>query len=482
MSLQHFQRPRDAWIYGFLLSSMVAWGGFHWIIYVAQNFGDLPLPLAVGLLLLYCLAAAPAMVVFLLIALRVRTKIEKLAWALRPLFWAALFSGLEYVFHFIKVFPEHLGNTLIAFLPLAQAASLGGVALLSFFPLYFGASLFYLRKDRQKAWPSVLASALLILGFWLWGQREIKAQEALPHSTLRIGIVQHNLEETEKMAQKTNTRTAVEKTISVLLEKTLAIAKSYPDLDLILWPETSYPLVFPTASGAAKSWASDGYANLVKSAVAEAGVPLLFGGYETAENRDYNAGILLDKFGRATATYRKVVLLIGGEYLPLAETFPVLKELNPQMGDFGRGPGPQPISFVNKKGSYSLGVNICYEAILPTFMRGFALNGANLFVNLTKDSWFGNTFEPWQHFQLSVLRSIEHRIPMVRATNTGLSGTVSATGKTHLISEPFQEINAAVEVSIPQQPSKTLYTLWGDWFAWACLLFCAFSLFRAYRI
>src|SRR5690606_8722235 len=100
------------------------------------------------------------------------------------------------------------------------------------------------------------------------------------------------------------------------------------------------------------------------------------------------------------------------------------KTLNPQLGDFGRGPGPEPTHFSFRGISTPLGVNICYEAILPEYMRGYAVSGAKVFVNITKDSWFGDTFEPWQHFQLSVLRSIEHRSPMVRATNTGLSGIV----------------------------------------------------------
>ena len=53
---------RSAAKLGLLLSAMVAWGGFHWIIYVAQNFGEMPLPLAIGLLMLFCTIAAPQMI------------------------------------------------------------------------------------------------------------------------------------------------------------------------------------------------------------------------------------------------------------------------------------------------------------------------------------------------------------------------------------------------------------------------------------
>ncbi|MGZ6265073.1 MAG: hypothetical protein ACXWSD_20280, partial [Bdellovibrionota bacterium] len=86
---------------GFLLSAMVAIGGFHWIVYVAQNFGDMPLPLAIGLLLLYCLVAAPQMVAFLVIGEWLRFPVERLAVPLRPVFWATLYVALEYLAHFV---------------------------------------------------------------------------------------------------------------------------------------------------------------------------------------------------------------------------------------------------------------------------------------------------------------------------------------------------------------------------------------------
>jgi apolipoprotein N-acyltransferase len=141
------------------------------------------------------------------------------------------------------------------------------------------------------------------------------------------------------------------------------------------------------------------------------------------------------------------------------------------MGDFGRGPGPVPVLLPWHGGQLPLGVNICYEEILPEYMRGYARNGARVFVNLTKDSWFGDTFEPWQHFQLSAPRAIEHRIPLVRATNTGLSGVVDATGESRLISDPFHEAYQTLEVRVPLGLQPTLYTRLGEWFAQLCVVF-----------
>ena len=252
------------------------------------------------------------------------------------------------------------------------------------------------------------------------------------------------------------------------------MAAGSPRPDLILWAETAYPMLFPTSQANGKLGNfSYGYANLVKSGVAETGVPLLFGGYTNDNGKDYNAGILLGANGHVAGRYLKQVLLIFGEYFPFDDWFPDLKKLNPMMGDFGRGPGPVPVPFPWRGGLLPLGVNICYEAILPEYMRGYARNGARLLVNLTKDSWFGDTFEPWQHFQLSVLRSVEHRIPMVRATNTGLSGVILPTGETQVLSAPYHEAYQVLEVKVPLEPRRTPYTMLGEWFAQLLLLFCA---------
>jgi apolipoprotein N-acyltransferase len=113
-----------------------------------------------------------------------------------------------------------------------------------------------------------------------------------------------------------------------------------------------------------------------------------------------------------------------------------------------------------------MGANICYEAIMPEYMRALAVNGAQVFVNATNDSWFGPTQEPWQHLQLAKLRSIENRIPMVRATNTGISTVISITGRTLAIGPLFESAN--IEAKIPLAPTAltSFYRQWGECFAW----------------
>ncbi len=474
MAVRELRSRGQAIRLGFLLSSMVAVGGFPWIVYVSQNFGDMPLPVALLLLAGFCIIAAPQMVLFLFAAWYVRFRVARLPLFLRPLFWCALYVALEYLAHFVKIFPENLGDTQAAFLSIAQVAAVGGVPLLTFLPIFLGAALLGLRTEGRHAWPPVAAALALVLAAQLWGSYERTRIAALPSDVLRVGFIQHNMDDAEKQFAKMNGADVVSTLVNKLVHESRALVESsQPKPDLLLWAETSYPIVFPT-SPAAKSGGgrfAEGYANLVKATVSSLGVPLLFGGYTSDLQHDYNAGILVSADGTLGGRYLKQELLIFGEYMPFGDFFPALKTLNPMMGDFGRGPGPEPVPFSVRGTSFPLGVSICYEEILPEYMRGYVTRGARVFVNLTKDSWFGDTFEPWQHFQLSLPRAIENRVPLVRETNTGLSGVVDITGETRLLSDPFHEAYKVLEVNVPKERVPTLYTALGEWFALLCLAY-----------
>jgi apolipoprotein N-acyltransferase len=78
---------------------------------------------------------------------------------------------------------------------------------------------------------------------------------------------------------------------------------------------------------------------------------------------------------------------------------------------------------------WRLGALICYEDILPRHVRATARQDVHAFVNLTNDSWFGNTREQPEHLGLAVFRSIEHRKPLLRSVNAGISAYVDPAGR-----------------------------------------------------
>jgi apolipoprotein N-acyltransferase len=120
-----------------------------------------------------------------------------------------------------------------------------------------------------------------------------------------------------------------------------------------------------------------------------------------------------------------------------------------------------------------LGISICYEMILPDFIRKVAGNGVHALVNLTNDSWFGPTAEPYFHGSLSVFRAIEHRVPVVRSTNTGTSFFVDALGRLSRLTPVYDEDVLVQDIALGDPDRITVYARWGDWFVGVCVFLIA---------
>ncbi len=121
-----------------------------------------------------------------------------------------------------------------------------------------------------------------------------------------------------------------------------------------------------------------------------------------------------------------------------------------------------------------MGPVICYEDILQGFLRGVGKLHPTLLVNLTSDSWFGADTEPWEHLALAVFASVELRVSMVRAVNSGVSALIDPSGrivqKTYA-NDPYRNPRAAdgIVVDAPGlEGGHTVYVAVGNLFAYVC--------------
>lgn len=110
---------------------------------------------------------------------------------------------------------------------------------------------------------------------------------------------------------------------------------------------------------------------------------------------------------------------------------------------------------------------ICYEAVLPEYVRQSAL-GSDFLVNLTEDYWYGNTAHIPQHLSVFILRAVESRVPVLRCTNVGPSGIVDIAGEFHG-GRAIWEADSFTESFIPGSVPSS-YSRWGHWFPLLCLL------------
>jgi len=72
---------------------------------------------------------------------------------------------------------------------------------------------------------------------------------------------------------------------------------------------------------------------------------------------------------------------------------------------------------------------ICYDVLSSGFVAEAAKMGADLIVTLSNDSWFPDERAPRLHLISAAFRSVETRLPQVRATNSGISAMIAPTGE-----------------------------------------------------
>ena len=127
------------------------------------------------------------------------------------------------------------------------------------------------------------------------------------------------------------------------------------------------------------------------------------------------------------------------------------------VADFSWGTGPEVLNTGNVELPI-LGAQICYESLFDYNSRVLFEKKAQVIVNVTNDSWFGYSFEPYQHLYMTLARAIEFRVPLIRSTNTGISAAISARGDISDFSPRHQEWVGSFTVNYKSTPEPTIYS------------------------
>lgn len=113
---------------------------------------------------------------------------------------------------------------------------------------------------------------------------------------------------------------------------------------------------------------------------------------------------------------------------------------------------------------------ICMDGDYPNIARNLALNGASLIAQPAADGIVLNNFNLIQkHYPISILRAVENRVVVVRSEETAGSTIVDPYGRLLRLSTTDAHTNEIIVADVPLLPDRTLYTRWGDWFAWLCV-------------
>lgn len=210
-------------------------------------------------------------------------------------------------------------------------------------------------------------------------------------------------------------------------------------------------------------------------------VEVLFNAAEPSENKNYyNSAVLVNEQGRKIAQYDKIHLVPFGEYVPLPE--PLASFVPSMVGNFEIGKEYDIVPL----GDVKAGIMICFESHFPNLSRRYALDGADVIVEMTNDGYLGPTPIIRQHLANAIFRAVETNRPILRVTNVGTTAYINERGEVLDPTKPYTEDTRVWTVS-KSDGSQTLYVKYGDWFAWLCsivslgLLLVGFWKGKSYR-
>jgi apolipoprotein N-acyltransferase len=394
-----------AWVFA------LAWlaATFWWLFISMHVYGGLPAVLAVlavlalaGFLGLYYAAAGA-----LFARLRQGTAWDALLfgalWLVAELLRGTLFTG----------FPWGGSGYAHADGPLAFLAPWIGVYGMTAVAAAIAFSLSLLvqpaRRRSARYWGLVGAAGLLLVACNAVTGRA--GATAASGDTLKVALLQGNIPQDEKFQGGTGIPLALD-----WYGRNLAQTQAA----LIVAPETAIPML-PQQLPAGyleelrKRFTAPDRAALV-------GIPL--GNFELG----YTNSVIGLKPGQPKDyQYDKHHLVPFGEFVPpLFKWF--TRMMNIPLGDFNRGDVGQ-ASFAWQ--GQRLAPNICYEDLFGEELAARFADPATaptIFVNVSNIAWFGDTVAIDQHLQISRLRALEFRRPMLRATNTGATVIIDKRG------------------------------------------------------
>ena len=433
--------PRHAAAGGF------AWGlglflfGASWVYVSLHDFGAMPVPLAAIATLLFCaiLACLPALAGYLTARLTAPAGIRLLAAA--PALWVLtewtrgwIFTGFPWL---------AVGYSQVPDGPLAGYAPAFGVYGVSLATAVTAGVLALLWQRRSSLIPhpsSLIPGISLLLAIWLtgWGLSRIAWTEPVGEP-VTVSLVQGNI------AQDVKWR---EDRLRVILETYLELTRAARGRLNVL-PETALPLILdlvpPDYREALAAHARRNQGDVL------VGVP-----ERQPDGSYFNSVVSLGI--SPTQTYRKSHLVPFGEFIPLRPVLGwIVSVLAIPLQDFSRGAEDQrPLEVAGQR----VAADICYEdAFGEEIIR--QLPAATLLVNVSNVAWFGRSWAPRQHLQISQTRALETGRYMLRATNTGVTAIIDERGR---IVESAPEFAVAVLTrEVRGYAGTTPFVRWGNY-------------------
>lgn len=168
-----------------------------------------------------------------------------------------------------------------------------------------------------------------------------------------------------------------------------------------------------------------------------------------------------------------LAVLNPGESKPLENKFVVAGPDGKMAMDYYKAhpvPGDEAAMSVTKDGRLQvmetpfgrISAVICFDADFPQLLAQAGARKADIVLDPSND-W--RAIDPW-HTEMASFRAIEEGINLDRQTSHGLSEAFDYQGRTLAALDYYHSSDDAMVADLPTRSVRTIYSRFGDWFAW----------------
>ena len=302
-----------------------------------------------------------------------------------------------------------------------------------------------------------------------------------PETSVRAVLVQHN--------ENPWSTGRGEEAILAAQELSRRALAAHGEADIVVWSETAieYFLAEESLHRALELFPKP---LPLGEFIREIGVPLLVGApFRPREAAGYqNAALLFGSSGELLEHYGKRHLVPLAERIPFYDFPPIEWFFGRFLGlsaGWERGSRETVFELPLRSGeTVTFSTPICFEDAFPDLCRRFILGGADMLINLTNVAWSRRESAQVQMHAAAVMRSIENRRTLLRATNAGVTSVIGPRGESLGALDMFTAASLVVDAPVHRTP-LTVYTRLGDYFpfalAFGVMLFLVWRLIRGRR-
>jgi apolipoprotein N-acyltransferase len=356
-----------------------------------------------------------------------------------PAFWVAI----EYLIATLSVHGTfgNLGYSQMDFLPILQIASVAGIWGISFCIFLFASTVAALFQPGSKSLKIPLAATtfvflLLVVGFGAWRLAATPKDSPM----VKVGLIASNSPENIHAGTPAEGQ---------------AIFQRYADqlrplagqgVKLFVLPEHSGPITDASAPDADAF-----FGQLAK----DTGAYIAIGVDRITPNVSWNQERLYSPQGQLVATYNKHHLLPHWE----DEFAPDVKRA------------------VFHESSGNWGLQICKDMDFPRLSREYSQDGVGL---LLVPAW-DFVDDAWLHGRMAILRGVESGFSIARSAKLGILTATDDRGRILGERKTIGPAFASVVATVPVRHDATIYSRFGNWFAWLCIVILFATLFPILR-